>query len=377
MTDAAPQVDIIVEQLRRQVPGGIGTYCKGLLLGLSSLVDEARPSVSLRASRPPAGGADPLARLGFDLETSSLPGQALTRLWDLGLPVGWLADRRRNAVVHATSFAFPPVSRQPLVMMVHDLAWRRFPEAYPPRGRAWHERALHRASKAATAFVVPSEHTAEDLLAAGLGLSASQVRVAEEGVDHLAPPDHRGAAHLLERAGLHPGDGYLLTVGTLEPRKNLPALLDAYSEARPHLQSEWPLLVVGPSGWGDSALVARGGGPGVIPVGQVEDGVLSALYAGARCTAYVPMVEGFGLPAAEAMAAGSPVVASLGLPSTKGAALEVEPSDVDALAEALVLASSEGPERDGLVASGRKRAVALTWSSCAAVHVELWRELTA
>ena len=375
MSGGRPRVEIVVEQLRREVPGGIGTYCRGLVAGLSALHPTARPEVSLFASRPPHPGADPLERLGLPVRSSRLPGAVMTRLWDRRVPVGFLDGRRGGAVLHATSFAFPPLSGRRSAVMVHDLAWRRLPGAYPARGRAWHEQALRRAAATAAGFVVPSEATGEDLLGAGLGIKEGRVRVIEEGVDHLEPPDGAAADALLDRLSLRPADGFLLTVGTLEPRKNLGRLVEAYELARPRLAEPWPLLVVGPPGWGDTASSGVLARPGVVPVGRLEGGVLTALYGRARCVAYVPLVEGFGLPAVEAMAAGAPVVATAGLPSPKGAALEADPLDAAAIAEAIVTASLEGAEREQLRSAGLRRAAELRWSDCAAGHVALWAEL--
>jgi glycosyltransferase involved in cell wall biosynthesis len=108
--------------------------------------------------------------------------------------------------------------------------------------------------------------------------------------------------------------------------------------------------------------------------GEVPGAVLAGLYAGCRCLAYVPLHEGYGLPALEAMAAGAPVVASP-MPSTEGAALEVDPLSVEAIAEGLVCASVDGPARDGLVDGGRMRVEKLTWESTARRHVALWEQL--
>ena len=145
---------------------------------------------------------------------------------------------------------------------------------------------------------------------------------------------------------------------------------DAYDRARSRLPEPWPLVVVGPQGWGD-ALRPR---PGVVLAGEVPAGILAGLYAGCRCLAYVPLHEGYGLPALEAMAAGAPVVASP-MPSTQGAAFEVDPLSVAAIADGLVCGSIDGPTRDGLIAGGRTRVEKLTWESTARRHVALWEQL--
>lgn len=353
---------VVAEQLRRPVPGGIGTYARGLLTGLGRLDGAARPDVTLWASRAPRGGPDPLVAIGPPVVTTRLPARAQVLVWDRGLG----RAPGRPDVVHATSFALPATGDVALSVMVHDLAWRHSPDAYPARGRRWHEAALGRALDRAALLVVPSTSVADDLLAAGA--PAARVEVVEEGCDHLDPPDDAGAAALLARAGV--SGHFLLTVSTLEPRKNLSRLLAAYARARPRLPEPWPLVVAGPPGWGPSLPPE----PGVVLAGFAGGGVLTSLYRRARVMAYVPLREGFGLPVAEAMSCGTPVVASP-VPSSAGAALEVDPFDVDAMVDALVAAATDDARRADLTAAGLARARDLTWERTARHHVELWAAL--
>jgi len=367
----AISVSLAAEQLRRRVPGGIGTYSRGLLKGLGELPAAERPTLRLVASRPSVR-PDPLEDLGYPVETSWLPGPLMTRAWDLGLT----RTGRGSDIVHSVSLAAPvPFAGTSLVLTVHDVAWRSMPEAYPPRGRRWHEAALRRAGRRAAVVIVPSEATATALLAAGVGITEDRVVVVPEGADHLGQPDDPAAQALLERLCVQ--GPYLLTVSTLEPRKNLDRLVQAYVLIRPRLPEPWPLLVVGPSGWGPSGS-AKGPKPvaGVVFAGAVGGGVLAAIYGGARCCAYVPIVEGFGLPVVEAMAQGTPVVSSP-VPSSAGASLEVDPIDVSSIAEGLLAASSDEATRTGLVARGLERAASLRWVDAARAHVAVWQRVAA
>lgn len=358
---------LVVEHLRRSLSAGISTYTLGLLQGLAELGDGA-PRLTLHASRAPRNGQDPIAKLGHPLVASPLPAPLLTRAWDRGLaaaPAG--AD-----VLHSTSLAFPPLAKAPPAsVMVHDTAWREVPEAYPRRGLRWHDAALQRAIAHAHHLLVPAR-VAADALVAG-GAPASKVVVIEEGADHLPAADLDGAQRVLDRIGVR--DGFLLTVGTLQPRKNLRRLLEAYALARHELPEPWPMVVVGASGWGD-ALPESVVPHGVVLAGEVRGAELAGLYRKARCLAFVPLVEGFGLPPLEAMRECTPVVASA-VPSVAGtgSVLEVDPLDVKAMATALVRASSDDRVRSELVTAGLQRSGELTWRAAAEQHVALWSSM--
>ncbi len=361
--DGPPGVLVVAEQLRRAAPGGIGTYALGLLAGLRDLGAGVAPDVTVLASRrsPREAGPDPLAGPGFPVRSVPLPGPVLTRLWDAGVlraPSGF-------GVVHAVSLAAPPTGSEPLVATVHDLLWRSHPEAYPPRGRAWHEAALRRLLRRASRLVVPSEGVATELVEAGA--APGDVAVVPHGSDHLPPPDDAATEALLAGHGVH--GPFLLAVGTLEPRKNLARLVAGYERARPRLPEPWPLVVVGPSGWGDRLRPVAG----VVLAGRVGPGLLAGLYHRARLLAYVPLGEGFGLPPVEAMTAGVPVVASP-LPSTGGAAFDVDPLDVEGLAEGLVAAATDDALREELRRRGAARVAGLRWATAAERHVAVWAE---
>ena len=380
---AGPSVLLAVEQLRRAIPGGIGAYARGLLAGLSQAGDEADGvEVTLLASRAPGirrskrtDAVDPLRALGLPVRLSRLPGPLMTRAWDHGVvraPGGF-------DIVHSVTTAAPLAarsSRERRVVTVHDLAWRRHPEATTRRGRRWHEQSLRRAIDSGASIVVPSQPVAEDLIVAGV--DAGRLTVAGGGTDHLAEPDHEAAQVLLRHVGVT-GD-YLLTVSTLEPRKNLDRLVEAYAAIRPALPSPWPLVVVGPAGWGTAP--SEHGTAGVIFAGRVSDGALAGLYASARAFAYVPLTEGYGLPPLEAMRMGTPTVVGTEVPSVRDTddpgrspACLVDPLDIDDIASGLLRVLTDDALRSDLTGRGAAYARARTWRATAETHIELWKSL--
>jgi glycosyltransferase involved in cell wall biosynthesis len=375
---SAPSVLLAVEQLRRRVPGGIGAYARGLLAGLDACAAEGDPvAVTLLASRAPGrGAADPIARFGRPVITSRLPGRLMTRAWDHGFsraPEGF-------DIVHSVSLASPKMrtgSAGSLVVTVHDVAWHRHPAATTRRGLRWHEAALGRAGASGAALVVPSRLVAADLMS--VGIDESRITVVPTGADHLPAPDPGATDVLLARLGVR-GE-FLLSVGTLEPRKNLDRLVRAFGRVRPSLPTPWPLVIVGPEGWGP--------GPTRPPeadqvsfTGAVPDPVLSELYRRARAFAYVPLTEGYGLPPLEAMRVGIPTVVSPEVPSVHdlGArgpapARVVDPLDVDDIARGLTAVLTDGALRADLARRGAAYASERTWQGAAIAHIHLWRSL--
>jgi alpha-1,3-rhamnosyl/mannosyltransferase len=224
--------------------------------------------------------------------------------------------------------------------------------------------------------VVPSRLVEADLVAAGV--EPGRLTVAGGGTDHLAPPDHDAAQVLLRHVGVT-GE-FLLTVSTLEPRKNLERLVQAYASARSSLPGPWPLVVVGAKGWGGKR--SQPHDVGVVFTGHVSDAVLAGLYASARAFTYVPLTEGYGLPPLEAMRAGTPTVVGREVPSVHdlgdappSPARLVDPLDVDDIAAGLVDVVTLDQLRDDLVGRGAAYARARTWRATAEAHIELWRSL--
>ena len=254
----------------------------------------------------------------------------------------------------------------PAVTVVHDLAFRVRPREVPWQQRVYMGAILGPALRRSARVLTPSEATRRDLLehyrAPGL---ADRVRVVPEGwsLGGVTP------GSLPE--GLEPG--FLLAVGTIEPRKNYPRLLAAYRMLKARGCAS-PLVVVGRVGWAyGGALDELRAEPGVRLLGHVDDPTLRALYRGAAALAFPSLYEGFGLPLLEAMAEGLPAVAGRAgaLPELAGeAALLVDPGDVRAIADALERVLGDSELRARLATAGPRRAAAYTWT--AAAEATLW-----
>lgn len=256
--------------------------------------------------------------------------------------------------------------KPPFVMTVHDAVPVRNPETMPRWHRAYTALVLRRLLDAADRIITPSQNTADDLSML-LGIQANKIRVIPNGVDQIFFDSPRINKNNGAAAG-----SYILFVGTPEPRKNLSRLLKAVRILRGRGFSE-RLLLVGSGGWGRDAI--SGSETGVQALGRVTDSELASLYAHAACLALPSLHEGFGLPALEAMAAGTPVVAGNAgaLPEvTGGAAVLVDPESEIAIADGIARALSE---RDRLTAAGRARARQFTWERAAALTAEVYREL--
>jgi glycosyltransferase involved in cell wall biosynthesis len=285
-------------------------------------------------------------------------GRGLVPVRDVGWYLAALpAKARRDGVdvLHCPTHRAPVLSSVPLVVTFHDLAVLRHPETFNRWTRTYSRLALPRVAKTALRLIAVSEFTKRELVDL-LDVPEEKVRVIPNAV---GPP--------FEPVGGAEDGDYVLAVSTLEPRKNLPRLVEAYRRAS---LNGLELLVAGAPGWGG----VRVEGDGIRWLGEVEDDQLARLYRGARCVAYVSLYEGFGLPVLEAMACGAPVVAGRNDASKEvagTAAVLVDPLDVDAIAAGLAEAVER---RDELRDLGLQRARAFDWREVARATVEVYRE---
>jgi glycosyltransferase involved in cell wall biosynthesis len=257
-------------------------------------------------------------------------------------------------VLHCPTFRAPLRSKAPLVVTVHDLAVFRHPDAFRRWSRMYGPVVVPRVLKTAKRVIAVSEFTKRELVQL-LDVREDKIRVIPNAVEEVFTSD-----------GPFAGGDYVLTVGTLEPRKNLVRIADAAQRAGIELR------VVGARGWGDVEVP----GNGVRWLGEVRDEELARLYRGARCFAYASLYEGFGIPVLEAMTCGTPVVTSRGGGTEEvadGAAVLVDPFDPADIASGIERAVLK---REELVRSGFERARAFgSWNEVADATIDVYREL--
>ncbi|MEZ0235134.1 MAG: glycosyltransferase family 4 protein [Actinomycetota bacterium] len=366
-----------IDQLWFSAPGGIGTYVRELA---PAMLDED-PTLELLPfrSRFSAGGPPEawLTRLP-PVTVVDRPIRALYPRWNLTGHPSLPAGLAQAAVVHATNpVAVAPKQRgQRLVVTVHDLAFVRHPGMFPRDWRMLYRAGLRAVARRADAVVVPSAFTADELREHS-GVDPARVHVTPLAASLPVEPDHDVDA-TLERLGVP--RPYVLSVGTLEPRKNQARLVRAYrrlaGEGRPHA-----LVLNGPDGWLDDELRQElaAEGPGrVVRTRDLGAHDLDALYRGAEVFAYVSLYEGFGLPVVEALARGVPTVAAdaTSIPEVTGdAALLVDPRDEEAIGAALARVIDDPTLAADLRGRGRERASAFSWPETARATLRVYRHV--
>ncbi len=334
---------------------GIGNYVHGSLAGLAEAAAGEHEIVAFAPTRLRGRRLirEALADVPVDVRTLVLP-------WSHAFRMGWSRLGRPPVerflgpldVLHFSDWMVPPQRAGIRSTMVHDLVPLRFPEWVTERTRSMHTYKYARTAECDLVFV-NSAYTGREIEEL-LGIPPERIRVAPPGVGSEYVPDG-------ERADL--GRPYVLSLATLEPRKNLETLLRAWRG----LRGELALAVAGAAGWGDQPELDD---PGIVKLGFVGEGEVPRLMRGAAVFVYPSLFEGFGMPIVEAMACGVPVVAS-SHPSMDeacgDAAVRVDPDDADAIVAGIRQAIDR---RDELVAAGLAHAAPFTWRRCGEAHLQ-------
>ena len=351
------RVAILAEQNWNTVPGGTARSINRLVEELQRDATVELVGVHGRHS------TEPVLAVPSGLATVELPvpGRALTQIWNR-------MDRPRMErwtgpidVVHAPAYLVPGTTN-PAVVTVHDLAFRHNPSWFTPHGVRYFDRFLERLAAADHRVIVPSARTATDC--AQHGIDPDRIDVIPWGSEAIDVTDQQ-VADTLERHGVR--DDAVLFVGTIEPRKNLDGLLAAM-----RLLPERQLVLVGPSGWGNTEL-----GDALV-LGSLERAEVAALMAGCGVVAYPSHFEGFGLPVLEAMAQGTPVIVTTGTVPEELAAdagVAVDTTNPRSLAAAIEQVLADAPYRERVGALGRQRAAEFNWATTAARTTEVYRKL--
>jgi glycosyltransferase involved in cell wall biosynthesis len=311
----------------QQTRAGTSRYLRGLLPHLERLVDVQRVAW---------GGGGRLTAVARDAAWYPF---ALSR-------------RARGAdVLHCPTFRGPTRLSTPLVVTVHDLAVLRHPEAFNRWTRTYSRATVPRVVRAADRVIAVSDFTKREVVEV-IGVEESRIRVVPNAAGDAFAPN-----------GARTDGDYVLAVGTLEPRKNLPRL------ARAARLADVELRVAGSPGWGSVDA------EGATFLGFVPDDELARLYRGALCVAYPSLYEGFGIPVLEALACGAAVVTSAGTAMAEvadGAAVLVDPRDEESIAAGIREAIAH---RDELGRKGPEVARAYSWARSAELTAAVYREL--
>ncbi len=357
------RVAFVLEQLLAPVPGGTGRFARELALAAAAAASPEDSLVGWTAWHADVGRCR-LDGLGGPRRLA-LGRRGLAEAWSRG--VG--PNPREADVLHAPTLLMPPRRKAPVVVTIHDAVPWTHPETLTPRGVDWHHRMGQRAADEADLITVDTEAVAREL-SRHLDIG-DRVRVLGAGWSLVEPAD---AGDRRRHLGV-PTD-YLAFVGTVEPRKGLDVLLDALTEL------DLPLVVIGPPGWGGvdvaSEVERRGLSDRVFGLGRVADDDLASIVSGAIALVAPSRAEGFGLPLLEAMAMGTPVVASDDpalVEVGEGASLHSPIGDSAALARGVAEVVGSPALREQMRARGLAVAARRTWQSEAEKLWGFYRDL--
>jgi len=370
---------------------GAGIYVARMLAALADRIQRQRDHGDTGGE-----GSESGPEAALDLEVFAAPG-SLAELAAPGLQlhavraagrgrparIAWSqlaaasAARRAGAdLLHGVHYELPLQTKLPQVVTVHDLTLLTHPEWHEAAKVRWFRWAMRRAVTRAQRVLCVSATTARDL-AEQLGVDPARIDVTPLGTDLRRAPDDEVAA-LRARLGLGDDEPYLLGLGTLEPRKDLPTLVRAFALLAHDLPHR--LVLAGLAGWGagplQEAVAASGVADRVLLPGYVPEVDKAALFSGADAFVYPSRYEGFGLPVLEAMACGVPTITTTGgsLPEVAGdGALLLDPGDPGALAAAIAKLLANPEEAAALAHRGQARAATQTWDRCAALTAAAYR----
>ncbi|HEU5345568.1 MAG TPA: glycosyltransferase family 1 protein [Ktedonobacterales bacterium] len=340
---------------------GVSRYTYTLLEALDRLADdELRYTVFVGSAEAAAAAASPLSHSPrLRLEPARWPTDKPVKriVWEQTRLPARLREAHAD-VFHAPVNVLPEWMPCPAVVTIHDLAFVRYPEYFRPARRLYQRTFTERSARAATLIGADSESTRQDIIST-FGIAPERVRTIYPTISPEFQPIRDPAMLAAFRAKHKLPEQYLLYLGTLEPRKNVLTLVEAYARLRSEITETPPLILAGAKGWYYDALFERVRALGlerdVTFAGYVSREEQALWYAGAALFLYPSLYEGFGLPVAEALACGTPTITSnvSSLPEVGGpVAMQVAPTDADALAYAMRVALSDPGLRARMLVEG-------------------------
>jgi len=360
---------------------GIGRLVRDLVAALSE--EDTRTSYRMFVSGIHSSVKLPSLPSNFEWRVTGLSPQWLARIWHrLRLPVPIELFIGRVDLFHATDFVLPPtLPGTKTILTVHDLSFLRVPETASPRLRRYLERVVPRSVYQTDHVIADSQATKDDLMEY-YGIKSDKVTVLLSGIHpSYKPVDNAVRLMTMRRKYAIPDISYILSVGTVQPRKNYSRMIQALRQLRDQGYSHH-LVIAGGKGWLEDEMYRvieeTDMSDRVHLIGFVDDEDLPSLYSAADCIGFPSLYEGFGFPILEGMACGTPVVTSnrSSLPEVAGdAALLVNPFDTNEIAAAFRRILSEETLRKHLITSGFEQVKKFTWKQSAQELRQIYQQV--